>query len=155
MEDVVKVASYICERYKITYGRDIDEMKLHKLLYFAQRECYIQYGEPLFEAHFEAWKYGPVVIKIRNLYKMGLLNESLSPEAIQKYQVVMNSVFRRYASKDSWSLSTLVHMEASWQNARRGMSSSDSSNALLSEDDIRHDAEIIKNRRLRLSGKID
>lgn len=38
MEDVVKVASYICQRYQREFGKRIDEMKLHKLLYFTQRE---------------------------------------------------------------------------------------------------------------------
>ena len=31
MEDVVKIASYICLRYRRRFGRKIDEMKLHKL----------------------------------------------------------------------------------------------------------------------------
>lgn len=42
MLDVVKVASYISRRYEREYGSQIDEMKLHKLLYFAQRESIIQ-----------------------------------------------------------------------------------------------------------------
>ncbi len=46
MEDVVKIASYISQRYEHQYGTRIDEMKLHKLLYLAQRECLVQLGEP-------------------------------------------------------------------------------------------------------------
>ena len=63
MLDVIKVASYIFERYKAQEKTKIDEMKLHKLLYFAQRECFIQKNEPLFPDRFEAWKYGPVMVK--------------------------------------------------------------------------------------------
>ena len=44
MEDVVKIASYICDRYQKEFGTRIDEMKLHKLLYFTQRECIAQTG---------------------------------------------------------------------------------------------------------------
>ena len=47
MLDVVKVASYISRRYEQTFGVRIDEMKLHKLLYFVQRETLIQTDEPL------------------------------------------------------------------------------------------------------------
>ena len=61
MEDVLKIASYICDRYYKEYGHNIDEMKLHKLLYLTQRETIIQTGEPLFNDQFEAWKYGPVL----------------------------------------------------------------------------------------------
>ena len=65
MLDVVKVASYISRRYEREYGSQIDEMKLHKLLYFAQRESIIQLDQPLFADSFQAWKYGPVLVQIR------------------------------------------------------------------------------------------
>ena len=48
MLDVVKVASYISRRYEQTFGVRIDEMKLHKLLYFVQRETLIQTDQTLF-----------------------------------------------------------------------------------------------------------
>lgn len=51
MLDVVKVASYISRRYEREYGSPIDEMKLHKLLYFAQRESLIQIDQPLSKPH--------------------------------------------------------------------------------------------------------
>lgn len=72
MLDVVKVASYISRRYEQTFGIRIDEMKLHKLLYFVQRETLIQTDEPLFSTPFQAWKYGPVLVQIRSLYKLPL-----------------------------------------------------------------------------------
>ena len=52
MLDVVKVASYISRRYEREYGSQIDEMKLHKLLYFTQRESLIQLDRPLFAESF-------------------------------------------------------------------------------------------------------
>lgn len=36
MENLMSVASYVFNRYQETMGEKIDEMKLHKLLYFAQ-----------------------------------------------------------------------------------------------------------------------
>ena len=39
MERVLDVAQYIMDEYKKMTGETIDEMKLHKLLYFSQREC--------------------------------------------------------------------------------------------------------------------
>ena len=61
MMGILQVASYIYKRYMDDFGVRIDEMKLHKLLYFTQRECLIQKGEPMFDAQFEAWKYGPEI----------------------------------------------------------------------------------------------
>ena len=70
MMGILQVASYIYKRYMNDFGVRIDEMKLHKLLYFTQRECLIQKGEPMFEAHFEAWKYGLVIVLFRHYYKI-------------------------------------------------------------------------------------
>lgn len=42
MMGILQVASYIYKRYMDDFGVRIDEMKLHKLLYFTQRECLIQ-----------------------------------------------------------------------------------------------------------------
>ena len=39
MEHILNVAEYIFSEYEKISGEKIDEMKLHKLLYFAQREC--------------------------------------------------------------------------------------------------------------------
>ena len=69
MYNAIDIASYICNRYMQENGSRIDEMKLHKLLYFVQRESIIQNGEPLFSEQFEAWKYGPVLREIREHYK--------------------------------------------------------------------------------------
>lgn len=40
MEKLLNVAGYIYQRYEKDFGNEIDEMKLHKLLYFSQRELY-------------------------------------------------------------------------------------------------------------------
>lgn len=52
MEDVVKIAVYICDRYQKTFGKRIDEMKLHKLPYFTQRKCIAQTDKSMSEFSF-------------------------------------------------------------------------------------------------------
>ncbi len=151
MISVTQAASYIYKRYKEEIGSDIDEMKLHKLLYLSQRESIIINGEPMFDAPFEAWKYGPVVVEVREKYRQGTLMEDIDENAVRDYLPVFDSVFNRYAQKDSWTLSLLTHGESSWQNARKGLLPDDYCSELLSLDDIRHDAERMKMRRLFLS----
>lgn len=151
MLDVVKVASYISRRYEREYGSQIDEMKLHKLLYFAQRESIIQLDQPLFADSFQAWKYGPVLVQIRSLYKQGKLTERLTSEEIATYQTVFDKVFEQYAPKDAWSLSSVTHGEISWQKARVGIPAGENSDTLIALDDIRKDAHHIKLRRYYLS----
>lgn len=43
-------------KYKeISNGKNLEEMKLHKLLYFVQRESLAITGNPLFAEPFEGW----------------------------------------------------------------------------------------------------
>ena len=147
MINVIKVASYIFKRYQEEMGTNIDEMKLHKLLYFAQREAIIQTGTPLFEAQFAAWKYGPVIVEVRNSYRSNSLISLPSDEELLPYKDALDYVFHNYAPKDSWTLSMLTHGESCWQNARAGCSPDEHCDALISISDIVKDAERMKVRR--------
>lgn len=150
MVSVVKIASYICERYQQEFGERIDEMKLHKLLYFTQRECIIQTGTPMFEEPFSAWKYGPVLIGIRQLYKDDLLHDYPSTDVVDRYLSVFDKVFQQYAPKSSLSLSSLSHSEYSWQQARGAAGRDERCDTYLDIHDIEKDAERIKMRRFMM-----
>lgn len=146
MEDVKKVAAYILKRYENEYGEKIDEMKLHKMLYFAQRESIIQTGKPLFESTFYGWKYGPVVKEIRAAFKDDTLESYFNDDFDDAFYLIMDNVFENYAGKTSWSLSRLTHGEISWQNSRKGISEQEKSDNPIKIEDIEKDAERIKAR---------
>lgn len=151
MEKVKNVASYILNQYEEKFNSPIDEMKLHKLLYFAQRESFIQYNRPLFDGAFHAGKYGPVVLEVRGLFKEHKLDGRLSEEFIKNNESVFNKIWTYYAIKSSWSLSLLSHGEISWKNAREQMKDSESLYHEMSVNDIQKDAERIRTRRFRLN----
>lgn len=146
MENLKTVASYICMKYQQKYGIRIDEMKLHKILYFSQRESLIQNDCPLFDNTFYGWKYGPVLKEIRKFYKDDVLGEKydMSSASIE----VLDKVFEKYSPKDSWSLSILTHGELSWKNSRIGIPEGENGNNPMKLSDIKLDAERIKQRRL-------
>lgn len=150
MVDVVSIASYISERYRKEFGERIDEMKLHKLLYLTQRECLIQTGEPMFEATFHAWKYGPVLPEIRQLYKADALNGGLPKDMEEKYKEVFDYVFAEYAHKRSIVLSNITHGDYSWSHAREGYGKYEDSDVPMLLDDIKKDADYFRRRRVML-----
>lgn len=147
MESVTKIASYVCNRYQCEYGERIDEMKLHKLMYLLQREAIVRTGEPLFDATFQAWKYGPVIPEVRTLYKRNGLDETLSLVVIEQYKEVFDYVFSVYAGKRSFVLSNITHGEYSWRHAREGYSKYADSKEPMSLEDIKIDAQNVKLRR--------
>ncbi len=148
MESLYKIASYICQRYKAEFGECISEMKLHKLLYFMQRESIIRFGEPPFEDRFEAWRYGPVIPVVREMYASNILNENTDISLEKKYNELFDYVFKTYAVKDARSLSRLTHGEVSWINARKNLSPSQNGKNQISIQDIEKDAYRIKVKRL-------
>lgn len=150
MVSVVDIASYISDRYVKEYGERIDEMKLHKLLYLTQRECLIQTGEPMFDATFHAWKYGPVLPEIRQLYKKDALSGSLSKDDETKYARVLDYVFREFAGKRPFVLSNLTHCDYSWMHAREGYGKYEDSDVPMLLEDIRKDADYFRQRRRML-----
>lgn len=151
MENLMNVASYICNRYYDEFGTKIDEMKLHKLLYFAQRESFIQKGEPLFDAVFYGWKYGPILKEIRTAYKENAFYSSVPEDVIERIRDIMDKVFYEYAAKDSWSLSRLTHGELAWKNSRIGVLEGENSDVPMKVEDIITDANRIRERRKMLS----
>lgn len=151
MENLMNVASYIFNRYEDEKGKHIDEMKLHKLLYFAQRESYIQRNEPLFSETFYGWKFGPVLKEIRNAYRDNTFLTSISEDVVCRITPIMDKVFEEYADRDSWSLSRLTHGEISWKNSRQGISDEENSNNPMKIEDIAMDADRIRARRSGLA----
>lgn len=47
---------------------DLTNMKINKLLYFAQGHYLREYGEPLFDDGIEAWDHGPVIPAVYSAY---------------------------------------------------------------------------------------
>ena len=94
----------------------------------------------MFSAPFEAWKYGPVVVEVRDLYRKDALNVPLTKAELEVYKPIFDYVFMNYADKDSWSLSNLTHSETSWKNARKGLGLDEHCSNGLDMEDIRKEA---------------
>ena len=146
MNDMMTVAAYIYSRYQREFNEKIDEMKLQKLMYFAQRESLIRTGEALFEGDFYGWRFGPVLKELRTPYKEESF-AAFDAEAMGDDKATLDEVFKAYAPKDSWSLSRLTHGEICWKRSRKGVSPYESSDNMIPLDDIRQDAQRMKERR--------
>ena len=144
MEKITDVAQFFFEEYLKMTGEVIDEMKLHKLLYFAQRESIAITGQPMFADVFEGWKYGPVNRAVRSCYTADGLCCKDYKEISPENAYISKSVLMQYGEYASWKLSKLSHGEISWQNARKGIPEGENGCQELNIDDIRKDAEKLR-----------
>ena len=143
MERIIDVAAYIIDRYKVVAGVPLDEMKLHKLLYFTQREAIAILGRQAFAGDFEGWKYGPVNREVRSAYYDGEMRVPTS-DISDEMKYIVNNIICEYGALESWKLSDLSHRDSSWLNARKGLGKNENGNRIMTLDDITADAAKIR-----------
>lgn len=143
MERILDVAQFIFDEYRRISGERIDEMKLHKLLYFSQRESFAILGQPLFQESMEGWKYGPVSVDVRMRFGEDGI-EADTKEVSLDAAYILKNVILEYGQIASWRLSELTHQELSWLNARKGLKPKENGNRPLALDDIKKDAEKVR-----------
>lgn len=140
MEKTMCVAKALYDMYFERYGVCMDEMKMHKLMYFSQRESLMSYNEPLFDGTFYGWKYGPVLKEVRSEYKFETYFSSVVEGVSGTTRKLLKEVLDRYGSLSSWKLSNLSHQEFSWKKARAGLVSGEDGDVALSLNAMKVDA---------------
>lgn len=102
----------------------ISNLKLQKLLYYAQGIHSALYDEPLFTESIEAWQYGPVVDAVYQKYKAngadGIKDftppeENFKPTEETTLQFVQNA----FGQFSAWKLAEMTHEEMPWKDTPR------------------------------------
>ena len=140
MADARDVGGYLFHRYQKSFGKRMDEMKMHKLMYFSQRESLMLYDRCLFNEDFYGWKYGPVLKSVRSEYRNRVPYNGVIDELSDLDKKLVDDVFDRYAGMSSWKLSTLSHAELSWRRSRAGLKSGENGNVKMELKAMKVDA---------------
>ena len=131
MEKALCVAKVLYDLYLEQTEKYMDEMKMHKLMYFAQRESLMENKEKLFEDDFYGWKYGPVLKCVRTEYMKCPPFRNVNGTVTFKTKELLKNVLKRYGNLSSWKLSNLSHGEYSWKKARTGLDPDDNGDVKL------------------------
>lgn len=121
------VASYFIWRANQDeeFGDNITNLKLQKLVYYAQGFHLALFDEPLFEEPIEAWAHGPVVPELYQIYRDHKANpiptpEEFDPEVIEEaVRSLLEDVFGVYGQYSAWGLRNLTHQESPWTDTPR------------------------------------
>lgn len=121
-------------------GIEITNLKLQKLLYYAQA-WHLAFGDsPLFDADFEAWVHGPVVPSVFRRfkeYRWTPIMADVDAVADAKLRGYLGEVLNKYGQMSAPQLERLSHREDPWKEARRGCAPDASSNAVISKDSMK------------------
>ncbi|MCL6464295.1 MAG: DUF4065 domain-containing protein [Acidobacterium ailaaui] len=117
---------------------EITNLKLQKLLYYAQAWHLALYDTPLFRERIEAWIHGPVIPTVfRHFRQYGwqpIPVQKISDPLSEHSQAHLNEVLRVYGKLDGPALERLTHREAPWRDARKGLTPDEPSNRIITHE---------------------
>lgn len=114
----------------------ISNLKLQKLLYYAQGVYSAITGKPLFDDNLVAWAHGPVVIDVYHEYDRhgacGIAYDKDNPpkeQYTEKEEEILEQVYQHFGQYSAWKLRNMTHEERPWKITPR--------NKIISIDVIR------------------
>lgn len=100
---------------------DVTNLKLQKLLYYAQGHHLGSNGQPLFAEDIQAWSHGPVVPLVYRKFKsfqnapVSSLAESFDwADYSDEDSEFLATVWNTYGKFSAWQLRNMTHAESPW-----------------------------------------
>lgn len=115
MPKAIDVAKYIVYLASGVY-EDITNMKVNKLLYYAQGHFLKRTGRALFNDRLEAWDHGPVCVEVYDLYKkfgdspITDVDDSVPERLTEEEQDTILDVVREYGRYNASTLRRMTHI---------------------------------------------
>lgn len=138
----IKSASEFAKYFIASFQRKnkaISNLKLQKLLYYAQAWHLALYDRPLFSDDIEAWVHGPVVRQVFREYR----SFGWRPLEIHGASAVvfdsqttqhLEEVTKVYGKFDGIELERMTHSEAPWRDARGMLAPDEPSNRVITHE---------------------
>ena len=119
----IDAARYLLANQDPSFSEPISNLKLQKLLYYAQGYHLALFGSPLFTESVQAWSYGPVVPVAYYAYSSfrGRPIAATEPGPIgltDNAIEVLDNVLRGYGRLSAAKLTTMTHAESPWLDGK-------------------------------------
>lgn len=120
----------------------ISNLKMQKLLYYAQGHHLGNKGEPLFSDDLQAWVHGPVAPAVYHAFKTHgnepidsdeYLADEFDWDDYRDVEQHLMNVWKTYGQYEAWSLRERTHREAPWKDAF----STGARNVIIHQDDLK------------------
>lgn len=118
--NVHTIANYFLYLDQQHNGDGISNLKLQKLVYYAQGFYSAIFDRPLFTENIEAWTHGPVVSDLYQTYKnhgSSLIpaNQEMEPPMIDNKSLeLLNEVYDVFGQYSAWKLRDMTHEDKPW-----------------------------------------
>lgn len=125
MLTVNHIANYFLKSTHSEFGDSISNLKLQKMVYYAQGFHLAMFDQPLFDEDIVAWEHGPVVESLYHTYKDYGAGEIPQPDFVNlkdfsEDQIeLLDEVFEVYGQFSAWKLRNMTHSERPWLETRK------------------------------------
>jgi uncharacterized phage-associated protein len=144
MIDCLTVARYfIIKAYQDGIEAEMTNMKVQKLLYYAQSLHLAMYDQPLFTEEIQAWRYGPVCPPAYRFYsefeakQLPIPSQELLSEISENYKQLLEEVWEYFGGYHAYRLSDMTHLEFPWKKARQGLPPQAASTTVILLEDLK------------------
>jgi uncharacterized phage-associated protein len=120
MVTVFDVANYFLSRANESEDSSISNLKLQKLIYYAQGYHLALFDEPFFPEDFEAWTHGPVCPAVYRSYKRFgagpiVADVKFEPEKFSQAQLeLLDEIQEVFGQFSAWKLRDMTHEDEPW-----------------------------------------
>lgn len=124
-EPAIDVANYLLAQSSPECGDYISNLKLQKLLYYAQGVSLAMLDAPLFDEDILNWEHGPVVRSVYNHFRENGADIIVPPADFDgsmfapEQKEVMNEVYDVFGQFSAWKLRDMTHQEKPWASTNR------------------------------------
>lgn len=102
----------------------LSNLKLQKLLYYAQGHHLGKYRSPLFDDAIEAWAHGPVVPTVYHEFKAygnaaidvdTVVDDGFNWDDYRDVEDLLQRIWNTYGQYEAWALRDRTHREGPWK----------------------------------------
>ena len=119
-------------------GDVLTNLKLQKLLYYAQAWYLALEDRAIFHEEFQAWVHGPVLLSQYHRFShfswrpidLNVRRPNAIPRKIMNH---LGEIIRVFGTETAIGLEIMTHQEMPWKTARRGLSPDRPSNVVISK----------------------
>lgn len=125
----LEIANFYVQLLNSLPDNSIDNLKLNKILYYAQGWSMVRLNRPLFSDKIVAWDYGPVIPSVYHTFKCCGSNPIEEPTeyfdenrlASEELDLLID-VYSNYGRYTGWALKDMTHKKGTpWDNVyKRG-----------------------------------
>jgi uncharacterized phage-associated protein len=125
-ENVAKYLIYLASKAFVGDNKEregITNLKLQKILYFAQAYYLSKISKPLFFENIEAWEYGPVVLEVYRKFKTKGSNPIICEEdessLSDEDKETLKKIWGTFGGYSASKLVDIAHAHTPWKDANK------------------------------------